>query len=76
MIHSPLEDLEEASDHPMPRERHTVTVEFTVPSDCPEDAVEIINELITEGVLAIISNQDREPLEAYDIINVELAEIL
>lgn len=59
-------------------DRYKVSVEFTVEADTPEDAEQLVKELIQEGILLYASEQEEENgliIDSYDVIDSEPAEI-
>lgn len=62
-------------------DKYRVTVEFTVPANSPENAEDILNEIIKEGILMFATElADMEQtngviVESYDIVDAEPAEI-
>ena len=55
--------------------RFKVTVELTVIADCVDDAELEVRDVIQEGILALISSEEREPIYDYNITDVEPAEL-
>lgn len=55
--------------------RYTVTVQITVKADSANDAEEEVKNLIQEGIVTLLDNQDRELVCDYDIVESEPAEI-
>jgi hypothetical protein len=59
-----------------PQDRFKVIVEFTVKSDSADDAQEDVKDIVGYGILGLIDREDREPIDDFDIIEAEPAEIL
>jgi hypothetical protein len=70
-----IENLEEDSEA-LVASKFKVTVEFIVIAESIDDAETEINDVIQEGILALInSDEEREPIEEYDVIDVEPTEL-
>jgi hypothetical protein len=60
-----------------PENRYSITVEFTMVADSIDDAESDISEIIQEGILIILSEDDSKGSQIleYNITNVEPAEV-
>lgn len=54
-------------------ERYEVVVRFTVEAPDPEEAETAVKDIIQEGILRLIDEEDREPIHDYDIEDVDIA---
>jgi len=57
------------------QDRYKVTVEFVVDADCIESAEKNVLDLIQEGILTLVQQYDREPVNDYEFVEIERAEI-
>jgi hypothetical protein len=57
------------------RGKFKITVEFVVWGNDIIDAEEQLKEIVQEGILTLIDNEDREPVYEYDITDIEPAEL-
>jgi hypothetical protein len=58
-----------------PQDRFTVIVEITVDADSADDAEDDVKDIISKGILALIDEDDREPIHAWDITSSDPAEV-
>lgn len=63
-------------------DRYRVTVEFLLAAESPEDAEQILNDLIRDGILVLATEMREEDkdcqspvIDSYDILDSEPAEI-
>jgi len=73
MTRSLSDDPEEGLDPPA--NRFTITVEITVNSDSIDDAEEDVKDIISKGILALIDEEDREPIHVWDITDANPSEV-
>lgn len=55
--------------------RFRVSVDFFLDADGHEEAQAKIHELIKEGILALVVEEDQETGYAYDVVDCEIAEL-
>jgi hypothetical protein len=71
-----LPDYKSNLGPPQLENRFKVVVEFIIESDSVDDAEVDVNDIIQEGILALVgSDEEREPVYEYDIIEAEPAEV-
>lgn len=56
-------------------DRYEVTVTLTIEASNPQEAEESVNEIIMEGKMALMTQQDKDVVEEYDITDIEPADI-
>lgn len=62
-------DLDPAAD------KFKVTLEITVKAHCSDDAEDVVKEIMAGGVLAYMDENDVDPVESWDVNDVEPAEL-
>ena len=75
-----VDDWNEDEDYPKddlgpPEDKFKVVLEITVKAHCSDDAEEVVKEVITGGILAYIDENDTEPVESWDVLETEPAEL-
>lgn len=69
-------DLEVALDQ-LAQNKYKIIVEFVVSADSVEDAESEVNDIIQEGVLSLVSqDEERQPLYSYDVTDAEPTDLL
>lgn len=58
------------------QDRYKVTVELVVVGNSVDDAQEAVKDIIEHGILGLIDTEDSEPIDEWDILEAEPAEVL
>lgn len=56
-------------------DRYKVVVEFIIRATNPDEAEEVMNEMIQQGILRYIDLEEQEPMDEYEVIDIEPAEV-
>jgi hypothetical protein len=72
---SKWKDEETETSLVVPEDRVKVTVSFIVKADSIDDAQAEVKDIIEGGILYLIDEEDREPIEAWDVEDAEPAEL-
>jgi hypothetical protein len=59
----------------MINERYRITVEFTIIGEDDTEAESFIKEVVAAGLLALLDPEDPQPIESFDVIDTEPAEL-
>jgi len=55
--------------------KYSITIQFTVEAESADDAEEELKNVIQEGIVTVVDNEDKEPILEYDVTDIEPAEV-